>query len=95
MTLLLFIFILSLFLGWEITRKTPSRMHAPLLSGTVALTGITAASGILALGGSSGGFLTVMFGFFAVTLAAVNAAGGGTATDRLLKKYRQKKERRR
>ena len=41
MILLLFIFVLSIFLGFELIAKVPSQLHTPLMSGSNAISGIT------------------------------------------------------
>ena len=54
--LLLFIFVLAAFLGFELIAKVPSRLHTPLMSGSNAISGITVVGAILAVHTSSNGF---------------------------------------
>ena len=50
--LLLFIFTLSVFLGFELISKVPSQLHTPLMSGSNAISGITIVGAIIATGGT-------------------------------------------
>ena len=62
--LLLFIFVLAAFLGFELIAKVPSRLHTPLMSGSNAISEITVVGAILAVHTSSNGF-SVWLGFVA------------------------------
>lgn len=64
--LLLFIFVLAAFLGFELIAKVPSRLHTPLMSGSNAISGITVVGAILAVHTSSNGF-SVWLGFCRAT----------------------------
>ena len=41
LTLLFFVLVLSIFLGFELISKVPSTLHTPLMSGANAISGIT------------------------------------------------------
>ncbi len=88
--LILFIFILSIFLGFELIFKVPSMLHTPLMSGTNAIHGIILVGGILTLAGAVG-WVEVVAGFLAVVLGAANVFGGFMVTDRMLQMFRKKK----
>lgn len=88
--LTLFIFILSIFLGFELIFKVPSMLHTPLMSGTNAIHGIILVGGILTLA-SADGFIELAAGFLAVVLGAANVFGGFMVTDRMLQMFRKKK----
>ena len=45
------IFILAMFLGWELITKVPPTLHTPLMSGSNAVSGITVIGAILVAGG--------------------------------------------
>ena len=47
--LVLFIFVLSIFVGFEVISKVPSMLHTPLMSGTNAIHGIILLGGMLVL----------------------------------------------
>ena len=83
------IFILAVFVGFEIITKVPPTLHTPLMSGSNAISGIAIIGAILAttLDGSIGTWL----GFIAVVFAMVNVVGGFLVTDRMLKMFKRKK----
>ncbi len=88
--LTLFVFILAIFLGFELIFKVPSMLHTPLMSGTNAIHGIILVGGILALAGADG-IVEQVIGFVAVVLGAANVFGGFMVTDRMLQMFRKKK----
>ncbi len=88
--LIFFIFILSIFLGFELIFKVPSMLHTPLMSGTNAIHGIILVGGMLALAGAEG-WVAKSAGFVAVVLGAANVFGGFMVTDRMLQMFRKKK----
>ena len=51
LVLLLFVLVLSIFLGFELINKVPSTLHTPLMSGANAISGITIVGALLASGG--------------------------------------------
>ncbi len=87
MILLIFIFILCAFLGFELIAKVPSQLHTPLMSGSNAISGITIVGAILAAG-SEGVFSTVL-GVVALVAATINVVGGYLVTDRMLGMFRK------
>jgi len=86
--LLIFILVLSIFLGVELITKVPSTLHTPLMSGSNAISGIAIIGAVLAtvIDGSIGMWL----GFAAVVFAMVNVVGGFMVTDRMLKMFKRK-----
>jgi NAD(P) transhydrogenase subunit alpha len=89
MGLLLFIFVLAIFLGFELISKVPSQLHTPLMSGSNAISGITIVGALLAVGLGEGR-LMVLLGFLAVVFASINVVGGYMVTDRMLGMFKQK-----
>ena len=89
-TNILFIFILAIFVGFEVISKVPSMLHTPLMSGTNAIHGIILFGGILVLADASTP-LTQAFGFVAVILGSANVFGGFMVTDRMLQMFKKKK----
>ena len=83
MGLLFFIFVLAIFLGFELISKVPSQLHTPLMSGSNAISGITIVGALLAVGRAEGTMLTVL-GTLAVIFAMINVVGGYYVTDRML-----------
>ena len=92
LTLLFFVLVLSIFLGFELISKVPSTLHTPLMSGANAISGITLVGALLA---SGSGFvsqpLTVLLGTAAVTFATINVVGGYLVTTRMLSMFKKKK----
>ncbi|MFA5550427.1 MAG: NAD(P) transhydrogenase subunit alpha [Trueperaceae bacterium] len=84
--LLLFIFVLASFLGFELIQRVPSQMHTPLMSGTNAISGITLVGALVATGieGTFGTVLAVL----AVVLATINVVAGYIVTDMMLGMFR-------
>lgn len=91
--LLLFIFVLAAFLGFELIQKVPSQLHTPLMSGSNAISGITIVGALLAAGNDGpDSRLTAILGFVALVLATVNVVGGYMVTDRMLGMFRSRKQ---
>ena len=89
--LLIFVFILAAFLGFELIQKVPSQLHTPLMSGSNAISGITIV-GALALAGNSETVLGTWLGVLALILATINVVGGYMVTDRMLGMFKSKKK---
>jgi len=86
---LLTIFVLAIFVGFEIITKVPPTLHTPLMSGSNAISGITVV-GALVSAGAGHSTLTTILGFLAVTLATVNAVGGFFVSHRMLSMFKKK-----
>jgi NAD(P) transhydrogenase subunit alpha len=91
MILLLFIFVLAAFLGFELISKVPSQLHTPLMSGSNAISGITIVGALVALG-SGHDTVTLVLGLIAVISATINVVGGYLVTDRMLAMFKKKDE---
>jgi NAD(P) transhydrogenase subunit alpha len=89
--LVFFVFVLSIFLGFELISKVPSMLHTPLMSGTNAIHGIILLGGMLVLA-DAGHPLARVLGFVAVVFGAANVFGGFMVTDRMLQMFRKKKK---
>ncbi len=86
---LLTIFVLAIFVGFEIITKVPPTLHTPLMSGSNAISGITLV-GALTAAGAGHSALSTTLGFLAVVLATVNAVGGFLVSHRMLSMFRKK-----
>ncbi len=84
-----FIFVLAIFLGFELISKVPSTLHTPLMSGSNAISGITLIGAIASLQ-TEINWLSALLGTLAVAFAAVNVAGGYLVTDRMLEMFKKK-----
>ncbi len=89
MTLLFFIFVLAIFLGFELISKVPSQLHTPLMSGSNAISGITIVGALVAAGSGDSVFSTIL-GTLAVACATINVVGGYLVTDRMLGMFKKK-----
>ena len=88
---LIFILVLSIFLGFELISKVPATLHTPLMSGANAISGITLAGAFLTAG-STDGEASVWLGTLAVVFASINVVGGYLVTDRMLGMFKSKSE---
>jgi NAD(P) transhydrogenase subunit alpha len=87
--MLLTVFVLALFVGFEIITKVPPTLHTPLMSGSNAISGITIVGALIAAG-TSDGMLSTILGFVAVVLATINVVGGFLVSHRMLEMFRKK-----
>ena len=88
--LLVFVFVLAVFLGFELISKVPSQLHTPLMSGSNAVSGITIVGALIAAGHSDSTAFSVALGVIAVVAAMINVVGGYLVTDRMLAMFRKK-----
>ncbi len=86
--LLFFVFVLSIFLGFELITKVPSQLHTPLMSGSNAISGITIVGALVAAGHTDNSGFATALGVLAVALAMVNVVGGYLVTDRMLRMFK-------
>ena len=86
----IYVFVLAVFVGFEVISKVPVVLHTPLMSGTNAIHGIVMLGGVLVLATANTPLLTAL-GFVAVVFGAMNLFGGFVVTDRMLEMFRAKK----
>lgn len=91
LVLLLFVFVLAAFLGFELIQKVPSQLHTPLMSGSNAISGITIVGAIVVAGRVESPVSTVL-AVIAVAFAMINVVGGFLVTDRMLQMFRRRGE---
>ena len=84
-----YVFILAIFVGFEVMSKVPSTLHTPLMSGANAIHGIVIVGAML-VASAIPGPLGVVLGFLAVVLGTANVVGGFVVTDRMLAMFKQK-----
>jgi NAD(P) transhydrogenase subunit alpha len=85
----LYVFVLAVFVGWQIISKVPHLLHTPLMSATNAISGISLVGSLVAAG-SDHDTVTTVLGSIAVTAATINVVGGFLITDRMLKMFRKR-----
>ena len=85
----LMVFVLAVFVGFEIVTRVPPTLHTPLMSGSNAISGITIIGALLSAG-SQQTLLTSVLGLLAVIFATLNVVGGFLVTNRMLEMFRKK-----
>jgi NAD(P) transhydrogenase subunit alpha len=85
----IYVFVLAVFVGFEVISKVPVVLHTPLMSGTNAIHGIVVVGGILVLG-TARGPVEIGLGLLAVVFGAMNLAGGFVVTDRMLEMFKSR-----
>ncbi len=89
---MIYIVILSVFLGIEVIGRVPSVLHTPLMSGANAIHGVVIIGAIIVMGKAEGdNLLALILGFLAVILGTLNVVGGFVVTDRMLEMFKKKK----
>jgi NAD(P) transhydrogenase subunit alpha len=89
---LITIFVLAVFVGFEVITKVPPILHTPLMSGSNAISGI-ALIGALLSAGAQATTLSAILGLIAVIFATINVVGGFLVTHRMLLKFQRKEQR--
>ncbi len=82
------VFVLAVFVGFQVITKVPPTLHTPLMSGSNAISGITVIGAIIVSGAGYGRLATVL-GVIAVAFATTNIVGGFLVTDRMLRMFRK------
>jgi NAD(P) transhydrogenase subunit alpha len=86
---ILTIFVLSVFVGFEVVSKVSTTLHTPLISGANAIHGIILVGAILVADGATNTLETTL-AILAVVLATINMVGGFVVTDRMLEMFKGK-----
>ena len=85
----IYVFILAMFVGFEVIARVPSVLHTPLMSATNAIHGIVVLGAMLVAGAADTLLLQVL-GFVAVVFGAANVMGGFVVTDRMLEMFKKR-----
>ncbi|MBO6516251.1 MAG: NAD(P) transhydrogenase subunit alpha [Bacteroidia bacterium] len=89
---MVYIIILSIFVGVEVIGKVPAVLHTPLMSGANAIHGVVIVGAIIVmLNSSPDNYLALILGTLAVFLGTLNVVGGFVVTDRMLEMFKKKK----
>jgi H+-translocating NAD(P) transhydrogenase subunit alpha len=94
--LMLFIFLLSAFLGLEVIKRVSVLLHTPLMSLTNAISAIAVVGAIIVSGsatvseGGHGSTFTMILGAVAVFASMTNIVSGFLITDRMLKMFKSR-----
>jgi NAD(P) transhydrogenase subunit alpha len=89
---MIYILVLSIFVGVEVIGHVPSVLHTPLMSGANAIHGVVIVGSIIVmLNADSSNYVLLALGFVAVVLGTLNVVGGFVVTDRMLEFFKKKK----
>jgi len=88
--MLLTVFVLAIFVGFEVITKVPPTLHTPLMSGSNAISGITVIGALILAGQTDIPELANVLGFVAVIFATINVVGGFVVTGRMLRMFKRK-----
>lgn len=86
----IYVFVLAIFVGFEVIAKVPPLLHTPLMSGSNAISGITLVGAVISAGAGHG-MVSTALGTLAVILATLNVVGGFMVTDRMLEMFKKDK----
>lgn len=90
---MIYILILSIFVGIEVIGRVPSVLHTPLMSGANAIHGVVIVGAIIVmLDTADDNMIGLTLGFLAVILGTLNVVGGFVVTDRMLEMFKKKKK---
>ena len=89
---MIYIIVLSVFVGIEVIGRVPAVLHTPLMSGANAIHGVVVIGSIIVvLNTRPDNFLLLSLGFIAILLGTLNVVGGFVVTDRMLEMFKKKK----
>lgn len=83
------IFVLSLWVGFEVISKVPATLHTPLMSAANSIHGIVLA-GAIVIAATAHNVIGYILAFVAVAFAAMNVVGGYVVTGRMLKMFKRR-----
>lgn len=86
------IFVLAVFVGFEVVSKVSSTLHTPLMSGANAIHGVILVGAIIVADHSEANSLELWLSLAAIVLATINMVGGFVVTDRMLEMFKPKKK---
>lgn len=82
------VFVLAVFVGFELINKVPPLLHTPLMSGSNAISGITIVGAMLAV--ATPHPVSTWLGLVAIVFATINVVGGFLVTHRMLGMFKKK-----
>ena len=91
------VFVLAIFLGFELISKVPPTLHTPLMSGANAISGITIVGALILLNNNSWNDgdpgTAAWLAFASLVMATINVVGGFMVTNRMIEMIAGKKKR--
>ncbi|HSL19091.1 MAG TPA: NAD(P) transhydrogenase subunit alpha [Methylomirabilota bacterium] len=92
LVMLLTVFVLAIFVGFEVITKVPPTLHTPLMSGSNAISGITVIGALILAGAIDSPQVSRILATVAVAFATVNVVGGFLVTNRMLKMFSERRK---
>ena len=86
----IYVFIMAIFVGFEVISKVPTLLHTPLMSGTNAIHGIVLVGAMIVLALPDKDTFEWVVGFLGVVLGSANVVGGFVVTDRMLEMFKKR-----
>jgi len=87
--ILLYIFVLAVFAGYQVISKVPQLLHTPLMAFTNAISGISLVASLV-IAGEGRNTISSILGAVVVAAATINVVGGFLITDRMLRMFKKK-----
>ncbi len=85
------LWIITIFLGFEVISKVPTVLHTPLMSGSNAISGIVIIGAIVLIRQSEPTeYVDLAVGFVGIILGTINVVGGHAVTNRMLEMFKKK-----
>ncbi|PCJ22920.1 MAG: NAD(P)(+) transhydrogenase (Re/Si-specific) subunit alpha [Flavobacteriales bacterium] len=82
------VFVLSVFIGWQVIWNVSHSLHTPLMAITNAISGIIIVGGLLQTSSDMTSSMTIL-AFVAILVASINIVGGFLVTHRMLKMFKK------
>ncbi len=92
LVMLMTVFVLAIFVGFEIITKVPPTLHTPLMSGSNAISGITIIGALILAGAIDSPQLSKLLATVGVAFATINVVGGFLVTNRMLKMFSERRK---
>ncbi|MCR9252007.1 MAG: NAD(P) transhydrogenase subunit alpha [bacterium] len=87
----IYMFVLAIFLGFELISKVPTVLHTPLMSGANAISGVVIIGAITLIRNTpSDDYVSLGLGFIGIVLGTINVVGGHAVTNRMLEMFKKK-----
>jgi len=82
------VFVLAVFVGWQLITNVAHSLHTPLMAVTNAISGIIVVGGLLQTTNDIKNPMTIL-AFIAILVASINIVGGFVVTHRMLKMFKK------
>jgi NAD(P) transhydrogenase subunit alpha len=82
------VFVLAVFVGWQVISNVSHALHTPLMAVTNAISGIIVVGGLLQTKNDPGNIMTIIASV-AILIASINIVGGFVVTHRMLKMFKK------